>query len=549
MIGTVAMSAVTLLSLVGTSTSAFAASSAVHAKRTVQSSVPLTIVTSPNGNFQDNFNPFSSTANPGTLGIVYEPLFYFDNVSGHTFSLLGTGYSWSNGNKTLTVNLRKTNWSDGKPFTSADVVFTFDLLKHYPAADSAGEWQQLASVKAEGLHKVVFQYKQPNVPFSTYTLNQFIVPMHIWASLGDPTKANISKPIGTGPYTVQSFSTQDYKYTANNHYWGGNPPIKTLDFPAYSGNDAGTMALASGKLDWSGMFLPSIQNIFVNKDTQHNHYWFPPGNVAMLYTNLKDPLLSQLPVRQAISLAIDRSKLANEGEYGYTKPANALGLVLPNNQAWIDPALKSKMNLAYNPAKAVQILQKAGFKKNAQGIFEKGGKKLSFSLQVVAGWTDWDTDCGLIQQELKNIGIAVNVEQESYGAYYNNIDAPNNKRSFQLALSWTNTGASPYFLYQNMLSPKGNFNVELANNPMVNAALASFSRTSNVTQQKQALYKVENYMATQLPSLPLFYGAIWYEYRTANYTGWPTQQKPWINPAPYTNYSQAIVIMHLHPTK
>ncbi len=546
---TLAMSAVTVLSLVGSSSSAFAASSTSHIKRVVQSSIPLEIVPSPNGNFQDNFSPFSPNMNYGTEGFIYEPLFYFDNVSGKTFSLLGTTYSWSNGNKTLTVNLRHASWSDGKSFTSADVVFTFDLLKKYPAADITGQWAQLNSVKADGLYKVVFQFKQPNVPFASYTLNQFIVPKHIWANLGDPTKVNVTKPIGTGPYTLQMFSTQDYKYGANNHYWGGIPPVKTLDFPAYSGNDAGDMALASGKVDWAGMFIPNIQNLFVNKDAQHNHYFFPPGNIVMLYTNLKDPLLSQLPVREAMSLAIDRSKLANEGEYGYAKVANPLGLVLPNNQAWIDPALKSQLTYQYNPAKAIKILEAAGFKKDAQGIFEKGGKKLSFTLQVPAGWTDWDTDCGLIEQNFKAVGIAVTVNQESTGAYNNNLNSPGGKKSYQLAMSWTNPGPTPYFLYQNLLSNTGNYNVEQLSNASINAALNAFAKTSVLSKQKQDLYMIEKYMATQMPSLPLFYGPVWFEYRTANYTGFPTQANPWINPAPWTNYAQAIVVMHLHPTK
>ncbi len=537
----VAMSALTIGTLLGTSGSAFAA----HMPKLAQSTTPLEVVPSPNGNFQDNFNPFSANANYGTLGFIYEPLFYFDNVSGKTFDLLGTNYSWSNGNKTVTVTLRNTNWSDGKPFTSADVVFTFNMLKKYPAADTTGQWQQLASVKAAGPHKVVFTFKSTNVPFASYTLNIPIVPQHQWASLGDPSKATMTSPIGTGPYTLGSFSAQDYKYVANDKYWGGVPPIKTLDFPAYSGNNAGDMALASGKVDWAGMFLPNIQGIFVNKDTQHNHYYYPPGNVVMLYTNLKDPILSQLPVRQAMSLAIDRNKLANEGEYGYTKPASALGLILPNNQAWVDPALKSKVNLSYNPAQAMKVLEKAGYKKNSQGIFAKNGKPLSFSLQVVAGWTDWDTDAGLIQQELKAVGINVNVEQEAFSAYNNNLSGT--KKSYQLAISWTNTGPSPYFLFQNMLWSKGNYNVEQLSNKTVDNALVSFSQTTNPGQQKQDLYKVENYMLNQVPSIPLFYGPVWYEYRTMNYTGFPTAANPWINPSPYTNYANAIVVMHLHP--
>ncbi len=411
-----------------------------------------------------------------------------------------------------------------------------------------GVWGTLSSVKAEGKYAVQFNFKSANVPFAAYVLGQFIVPQHIWNKISNPMKATITKPIGTGAYTLASFSTQDYKMDANPHYWGGNPPVKVVDFPAYSGNDSGDLALAKGEIDWSGMFIPSIQRIFVNHDPRHNHYFYPPGNVVMMYTNLQNPLLRQLPVREAMSLAINRNALANEGEYGYTKPASLTGLVLPNNSAWLDPKLPRSLNTPqFNPTKAIQILQKAGFKKNGQGIFEKGGKPLSFSLEVVAGWTDWDADAQLIEQNLKQIGIAVNVHEDQLGAYNSNIGQA--QKHYDLAISWTNTGPTPYFLYYNMLDKSGNYNVEQLNSPAVDSWLSNFASTSNLNQEKQDIFKLQQYMATQLPSIPLFYGPVWFEYRTANFTGFPTAQNPWINPAPWQNYAQEIVLMHLHPVK
>lgn len=544
-----ALSAVAAVTLAGGATVASASVTVSH--RDSSSLPPLEVVPSPNGTFQDNFNPFTANnngGNYGTLGMIYEPLFYFDNVTGKTFDLLGTSYSWSDGNKTLTVELRKNaTWSDGKPFTSADVVFTFAELKKYPAADTTGDWQALTSVQAKGDHAVVFRFKTANVPFAEYVLNQFIVPAHIWKSIGNPVKTTITKPVGTGPYVLASFSTQDYKYDANPHYWGGKPPVPVVDFPAYSGNDSGDMALAKGDIDWAGMFIPGIQKIFVSHDPAHNHYFFPPDNVIMLYTNLKNPLLAQLPVREAISLAIDRNALGNEGEYGYAKPANPLGLVLPNNAPWVDPALKNDLSFSLDPSRAVQILERAGFKRNSQGIFEKGGKSLSFTIQAPAGWTDWDADMQLIQENLKKVGIQITIEEPQFGAYNANVGGT--KKTYDLALSWTNTGPSPYFLYYNMLDANGNYNVEQLNDPSVNGWLSNFSATSDLAQEKADIYKLEGYMAAQLPSIPLFYGPVWYEYRDANYTGFPTASNTYINPAPWQNYAQAIVLMHLRPVK
>ncbi len=541
--------AVVAVSLAMTGSVALVANAKTNAKYTSSTVQPLVMLPSPYGTFPDNFNPFSSSANPGTIGLIYQPLFYQDNVSGHTFPLLGTSYSWSNHNKTLTVDLRKgVKWTDGVPFTAKDVVFSFDMIKKYPTADINGVWTQLSGVTASGNYKVVFNFKQANVPFAYYVLSTTIVPQHIWSKVGDPTKLTNSNPVGTGPYMLLSFNSQVYKFSANSHYWGGAPAVKSVEYPAFTSNTSADLALAKGQATWGGLFIPGIQSVYTSKNP-NNHYWFPPNNVVMLYTNLQDPLLKNLVVRKAISMAIDRQKIYMEGEYGYEPVASPTGLIMPNNKSWLNTKLpKADQQFTYSPSAAIKLLESAGYKQNSQGIFvSPQGKPLNFTLQVVSGWTDWDADAALIAQDLKSIGINVTVQEEQYGAYYSNIGNP--KKNYQLAISWTNSGPTPYYLYENMLNPKGNFNVEQLNNPKITGLLDKYSTTSNLTTQKQYIYQIQQYVAEQLPSIPLVYGATWYEYNNAQYTGWPTPSNPYINPAPYTNVAQAIVLTHLRPVK
>ncbi len=541
--------AVVAVSLAMTGSVALVANAKTNAKYTSSTVQPLVMLPSPYGTFPDNFNPFSSSANPGTIGLIYQPLFYQDNVSGHTFPLLGTSYSWSNHNKTLTVDLRKgVKWTDGVPFTAKDVVFSFDMIKKYPTADINGVWTQLSGVTASGNYKVVFNFKQANVPFAYYVLSTTIVPQHIWSKVGDPTKLTNSNPVGTGPYLLLSFNSQVYKFSSNSHYWGGAPAVKSVEYPAFTSNTSADLALAKGQATWGGLFIPGIQSVYTSKNP-NNHYWFPPNNVVMLYTNLQDSLLKNLVVRKAISMAIDRQKIYMEGEYGYEPVASPTGLIMPNNKSWLNTKLpKADQQFTYSPSAAIKLLESAGYKQNSQGIFvSPQGKPLNFTLQVVSGWTDWDADAALIAQDLKSIGINVTVQEEQYGAYYSNIGNP--KKNYQLAISWTNSGPTPYYLYENMLNPKGNFNVEQLNNPKITGLLDKYSTTSNLTTQKQYIYQIQQYVAEQLPSIPLVYGATWYEYNNAQYTGWPTPSNPYINPAPYTNVAQAIVLTHLRPVK
>jgi len=95
----------------------------------------LTVITSPKGNFADNFNPFDPSTNDGTYGNIYETLFYFDNLTGKTWDLLGTSYHFTNGGRSVIVQLRtNAKWTDGTPFTANDVVFTFTRLRQLDIA-------------------------------------------------------------------------------------------------------------------------------------------------------------------------------------------------------------------------------------------------------------------------------------------------------------------------------------------------------------------------------------------------------------------------------
>ncbi|SIS65200.1 ABC transporter substrate-binding protein [Alicyclobacillus vulcanalis] len=529
----------------GTQQAASAASSSV-----------LTVAPNITGTFSDNFNPFSTNSMPGTLGNIYETLFYFDNTTGKQFNLLGTSFHFSNGGKTLTVALRKNaTWTDGVPFTAQDVVFTFEDLKKYPDADTNGVWQQLKSVQAQGKYTVVFQFARPNIPFAEqYVLGStYIVPAHQWKALGDPAKAKIThlNAIGTGPFKVSSFTTQDYQFTANPHYYGGAPAVKTLNYPAFASNSSADLALASGQIQYAGINIPNVEKTFVAADPAHNHYLFPPNEPVELYPNLNNPLLAMLPVREAISLAIDRNALSKIGETGYEKPAVPTSLVLPPQSSWLDPSLPASYRaFTVDDAKAVQILEKAGFRKDQNGIFALHGKELSFNLLTVSGWSDWDEDALLIKQQLAKVGIAVNVQEEQFSAYYSAINpGPGQVPHYDLAISWTNVGPTPYTTYYDMLDSHGSFNVEGYHNAQVDQWFNEFSSTTNSQVQHQVMYKIERLVASQLPVIPLLDGALWYEYNDRHFTGFPTADNLWINPAPYTYQAAAIIMDHLKPVK
>ncbi|HZR40837.1 MAG TPA: ABC transporter substrate-binding protein, partial [Ktedonobacteraceae bacterium] len=407
---------------------------------TTQKSSVLTIPW--NGPFVQTFNPFTAVANgmPGARGMIYETLIFMNFLqSGAVTPWLATSYQFSSDANTLTFHLRpNVQWSDGKPFSSTDVIFTLNLLKQYPALDTNGLWNYLKSVSAPDASTVVVTLKQPYSPILYYLGDQtWIVPQHIWSNIADPTKYADTNPIGTGPFMFQSFSTQLIALSKNPRYWQpGKPQVTGLHYIVTQSNNSEELLLDQGQVDWDGQFLPNVQKSFVSRDPAHYHYWFPPTTTTMLYLNLAKSPFNLLPVRQAISYAINRQQLDTAGESGYQPPANPTALVLPAQQKYLSSDY-TNASFRVDTGKANQLLQSAGFTKGSNGIYvDKSGKPLSFTMNAVTGWTDWVTDLQIISANLKAIGINASVNAISFNSYYVAMQTGN----FDAAISWTTSG-------------------------------------------------------------------------------------------------------------
>jgi len=514
----------------------------------------LTIVPSPKGDFTNGFSPYSSSVNYGAQGLIYETLLFFDRMNGNVTPWLAQRYEFSSDAKTVTFHLRTdVKWSDGQPFTSDDVVFTLNMLKQYPTADSNGLWQYLQSVQAPDSSTVVVTLQKAYAPLLWYLAGQtWIVSKHEYASVGDPTKFADDNPVGTGPFLLKSFSPQLIDLKKNPNYWQpGKPVISEVRYPAFDSNTSAELLLARGDVDWTGLYTPNIQQTYISKDPTHNHYWFPSRNVVMLYLNTAKAPFNQLAVREAISSAIDRQKLYQVAESGYAPVAHPTSLVLPADQSNLDPAF-ANTSFSLDTAKSNQLLASAGFTKGSDGIYaDKSGKKLSFTIDVVTGWTDWVTQAQIIASNLQAIGIDATANPVSFNSYFSALQMG----SFDTAISWTNPGPTPFYLYNSLLNsvdsaPVGqqaSSNFERWRDPTTDKLLAQYATTTDASLQQQALDGLQQIMVQQLPSIPLVFGPTWNEYSTRNFTGWPDTTNPYASPGPFDFPDAEVVILNLKP--
>src|SRR5436853_1604677 len=141
--------------------------------------------------FVKNFNTYTATGLPSgsfVQGAMYEPLVVVGEGGLKPVPWLARSWTWSNGNTTLTLGIAKgVKWSDGKPLTSADVVYSLTAGQQDKIMDRVGFTKpdsNLVSVKAKGPYQVVLKLKTPDSQFIAATLNgQFVVPQHIWSKV------------------------------------------------------------------------------------------------------------------------------------------------------------------------------------------------------------------------------------------------------------------------------------------------------------------------------------------------------------------------------
>ena len=472
--------------------------------------------------YPDDFNLYSPNAEDATNGMIYEPLFFYNTAkAGDIQPWLGTQYAWSNGGKTLTVQLRHgVKWTDGKPFTSADVVFTFNQALHSTALNKFG--LPLASVSASGPYEVTIGFTKSAYTDAYYALGRVeILPEHIWTSVKNPATFLNLHPVGTGAYVLTKFSPQAFELTANPHYYlPGLPHFKTIRFISYSGNTTMDAAIEAGQLDWSGAYIPNIKQVYLAKDPLFIVSDIPLGT-TFLVPNMATGPTTKLAVRQAISAAINRSYISDTVYNGYAPASNPEALITPNYNNVLDPSLASAKFASPSVAAAKSLLAGAGIK-----------TPLNLTVKMVAGYTDYLSVLQVMQQELKPAGINLSIDQEAYTAFISDQDNGN----FQLLIDSFGFTPDPWSYYYSTLDsaitkPIGTVdtagNFERYKNPQVDSLLSQIAGTTDLSVQKPAFYKIEQIFTQDMPLIPLWEAQDEIEFNGHHVSNVPTAANPY----------------------
>jgi len=484
--------------------------------------------------FIKNFNPYTATGQPSgsfVQGAFYEPLIITPQGGLKPVPWLARNWSWSNGNKTLNLNIAKgVKWSDGKALTAADVVYSLTAGRQDKLMDRVGlvgAANDIVSITAKGAYKVLITLKTPDSQFISSTVNrQFVVPRHIWSKVNDVANFTNSNPVSSGPFNrITRFTSQDYVFGKNLRYWRkGMPKIRCLEYVQASSNDAALALIQSGQVDWTHNFVPNVEKAYVAKDRKHFHAFYATTAypISLVLDTTKYPY-SMVAFRKALSLAIDRKTVSKLGEYGYAPPTDAIGLsgLFPK---WVtDPAVKklAKKMAAYNPSGAKKLLTDAGFTYRGSRLIDPKGDPVKLDIHVISGWSDWVASNQIITRNLRSIGIDSDVALEpDWGAWWPNASSG----KFPTLLWQGGSQGSPYgFFYANLSRnayiPSGQDATATGNwqhfaDEKATSLLDQWKVTLNPAKQRRIATQLQKVWLNHLPIVPLFIGPRWSTYST-----------------------------------
>lgn len=495
----------------------------------------------------------SSALKLGYVNAIYEPVGIVNvvNPSDEIRPWLASEITWSEDYTSVTLTTREgVKWNDGTDLTADDIAYSYQVLVDTPELDTAA--LGVTGVVTEG-DKVTVSFATPMFAKQDKVLHRFVVPKHVWENVADPTTETNPEPVGTGPYTLTSFSTESVQLDARDDYWGGELAVPTLYYVSYNDNSALTTALANGDADWAQAFLPNVQQAFVGEDPDHNVYWAPAGlGIDAMFVNTTKKPFDDVAFRQAVNKVIDREQhqqIAREG--GVPLLSSVTGLPTPAGDPFISDEFAGE-DYAVDVDGAKQILTDAGYTYDGDTLVDPEGEPVTFTLSVPQGWNDYVTGISLISESVKAIGVQATVDTPDSDSWW----AAKGTGDFDAILHWTETGATPYDIYSDTMDARwvkpvgeaADYNFGRFDSPEATAALDAYLAATTDEDRAAAIATAQKIFVEEVPVMPIGTRPFITEFNTRNYVGWPSDEDPYINADP-TQPTAVLILTQLKPAE
>jgi peptide/nickel transport system substrate-binding protein len=532
------------------------------------------------------FNPLNYGGSvSGTNGLIYEPLYLWIPIKpeNERFQpwLAAALPNWISPTE-VEIKIRpEAKWWDGSPVTADDVRFTFyDVPRKVTSAAWAGVRNYITDVVVVDSKTVRFKFDPQNVNYGDFLFQLYSTPIlpkkyyepyvnqygdeltdlgkwPVIAENNDPTKL-----LGSGMYKVL-YTGDDYFILERVDNWWGKDVFGKLPGPKYIkgvivySNQVAANMLGAGELDWSTFYIPGgptmIQKGYVVSFYSKSPYYLS-ANVAFLFLNTAKKPFDDPNFRKALYYAIDINKIINSAYEGAVVASNPVGL-LPYWQQYLATDLLNQYGYKYDPQKAKQILDQAGYKDvNGDGWRETpDGKPLKVTIIVPYGWTDWMFAAISIADDLKAVGINAEAVFPDYGAYVEQID----KGTYDAAINNFGSFAAPtpyqlYYWAYNATPGIWTGNMGRYQNAKLQQLITQLGKIppDQTDKMKSVLRDIQQILLDEMPALPLWLNGYWFLASQKYWTGWPNENNPYAVPTNWNGQWQhggLLVLLNLKP--
>jgi peptide/nickel transport system substrate-binding protein len=474
----------------------------------------------------DGVNPFSSWSSISWEGfrLNYNFLTWYDEEY-RPVPDLATSWEAAADGKVWTFEIRKgVKWHDGTPFTAKDIAFTYNYILDNELWAYIQYLEHVTKVEAPDDTTLVITSDRPNAGMLSLYIP--ILPEHLWSDIRGKDAESVKDPptVGTGPFMFDEVKKSRYvTMKANKDYFEGSPTIDTIYFQIYQSGDTLVQDYKAGNLDVAVFetptFLRSVENVKGSKAVAVDRIGFHELGFNC-WTSPKskgNPLLRDAKIRQAIHYAIDKKKINTQAMDGLATVGTGVISTAAGDWHWDPPATQM---VEYNPAKAKQILEDAGYTDtDGDGIREsKDGQKLSWRFDVMSAYQNDITAGKMIAQWLKEVGIEAKLNIADEGAFgdrvYDNADHD------MYIWSWGGD-IDPGFMLSCFTSTQIlNWSDCEYGNPVYDEMYREQAAAINRPDRIEIVHKMQEHLYNEAPYIILWYNVDCQAYRADKWTGW-----------------------------
>ncbi|KAF1021618.1 MAG: Oligopeptide-binding protein AppA [Paracidovorax wautersii] len=436
---------------------------------------------------------------------IYDGLLSFDERQ-QPRPALATKWGTSADGKTITFHLRPgVKWHDGQPFTSADVKFSALEIWKKTHPRGRNTFAAVDDVLTPDPLTAVFKLKHPSlVIFSSLNANEGqILPRHLYEGQDVQTNPANNKPVGTGPFRFKEWRKGQYiELERNPDYWdAGKPYLDRLIFRVIPDAASRAAALETGDVQYAPFDPVPLADVERLRDnptlaiSTDGYAW--QSAYVFIEFNLRNPILKDLRVRQAIAHAIDRQKLVDVVWYGLGKPATG-----PTPSTLTRFYTRDGVpQYAFDPAQAERLLDQAGYPRKA------GGVRFALNQEYQNFNETFKNNAEFIRQDLKRIGIDVTVNNRDIAGHlkrvYTDYDFDLNSGRWVPTLD-PEVGGFRHYWSKSQAQGVPWTNASGYANPAMDQLIESIRVEPDAARRTQLFHQFQRLAQTDLPVLPLF---------------------------------------------